>query len=162
MSDVAVIGLLSDTHGTLRPEVFAALQDVDRILHAGDVGDPTILTDLATIAPVTAVWGNTDGPAVRSATREEAVVQAGGVLVALLHGHQALPDPLRLVRRCPAARVVVYGHTHVPHCETIGGTLLVNPGAAGRALKGHGASVARLTVRDGTPSVRHVRLDVAP
>lgn len=81
------IGLISDTHGFLCPEVFELFGNVDHILHAGDVGIPDILTDLQTIAPVTAVWG-TDGFDVRAHTAGEAEVELGGVLFGLVHGHR--------------------------------------------------------------------------
>ncbi len=158
MSSGALVGLISDSHGLLRPEVFPVLEGVDRILHAGDVEDPHILVDLAAIAPVTAVWGNVDGRAVRAATREEALVDVGGVSVGLIHGHQVHPDYVRLLARFPGAGVIVHGHTHVPRCEAVGNVLLVNPGASGKALRGHAASLAMLTVRDGVATVRHVEI----
>jgi putative phosphoesterase len=158
VTGVARLGLISDTHGLLRPEVFSAFRDVDRILHAGDVEDPRILTDLSTIAPVTAVWGNVDGVAVQAVTREETVVEAGGVRVALIHGHQVHPHYAALSGRFPGARVIVHGHTHVPRQRESAGVLLVNPGAAGDAQKGYPPSVAILEIRDGAISARHVEL----
>jgi putative phosphoesterase len=153
------VGLISDTHGHLRPEVFAALEGVERVLHAGDVEDPDHLTDLSVIAPVTAVSGNVDGPAVRSGVPEQAVLVVGGLRVAVIHGHQVHPEYRLLLARFPDARVIVHGHTHVPRCEMVGDVLLVNPGAAGNAQKGHAPSVAILEVADGRPTVRHVNLE---
>lgn len=155
---VARIGLISDTHGFLRPEVFDVFRGVDRILHAGDVEDPHILADLTTIAPVTAVWGNVDGMQVRALTQEEAVVEVGGVRVAVIHGHQAPYGQVGLTRRFPDASVIVHGHTHVPRQREAAGVLLVNPGAAGRAQKGYPPTVAILEIVDGAASVQHVEL----
>jgi putative phosphoesterase len=152
------VGLISDAHGHLRPEVWDVFAGVDRILNAGDTEDPDILTDLEAIAPTTSVWGNVDGPAVREMTSEEASISIDGLGVALIHGHQVHPRYERLAARFPSARVIVHGHTHVPRCLCVGDVLIVNPGAAGRALKGHPPMVALLEVTDGTPSVRHVEL----
>lgn len=158
MSGAVRIGLISDTHGHLRPEVFGVFEGVDRILNAGDVENPDILTDLEAIAPTTSVWGNVDGPAVQAVTAEEASIRFDGLTVALIHGHQVHPDYRKLVARFPGARVIVHGHTHVPRCLSVGDVLIVNPGAAGRALKGYPPMVALLEVSDGKASVRHVEL----
>ena len=157
----ARIGLIADTHGHLRPEVFDVLAGVDRVIHAGDVVDPVHLTDLAAIAPVTGVSGNVDGHAVRAVAPEQAVFDAAGVRVAVIHGHQVHPDYRRLLARFPDARVIVHGHTHVPRCDRVGDVLIVNPGAAGQAQKGHPPSVAILEVVGGEPTVRHVELEAS-
>jgi putative phosphoesterase len=153
------VGLISDTHGHLRPEVFDAFAGVDRVLHAGDVGDPEILADLATIAPVTAVWGNADGMAVHAVTREQAEIEVGGVRMAVIHGHQVHPHYSSLVERFPGARVIVHGHTHVPRSVEVGGAIVVNPGAAGMALKGHPPAVCILEIQDG--AIRLCRVDLS-
>jgi hypothetical protein len=155
----ARIGLISDTHGHLRPEVFRALAGVDRVIHAGDVEDADHLTDLEAIAPVTAVSGNVDGHAVRAVVPEEAEVDVAGICLALIHGHQVHPDYRLLLARFPDAKVIVHGHTHVPRCDRVGDVLIVNPGAAGKAQKGYPPSVAILEVSDGVPGVRHVELE---
>jgi len=139
--------------------VFDALAGVERVIHAGDVEDPDHLTELAAIAPVIAVSGNVDRHAVRAVIPEEAVVDIAGVQVAVIHGHQVHPDYRLLVARFPDARVIVHGHTHVPHCESVGDVLVVNPGAAGKSQKGYAPSVAILEVADGRPTVRHVDLE---
>lgn len=154
----ARVGLVSDTHGHLRPEVFDALAGVERVIHAGDVEDPEHLTDLEAIAPVTAVSGNVDSHAVRAVVPEEAVVNVAGVRVAVIHGHQVHPDYHLLLARFPDARVIVHGHTHAPRCDAVGDVLLVNPGAAGKTQKGYAPSVAILEVADGRPTVCHVNL----
>ncbi len=139
--------------------MFEALRGVDRVLHAGDVEDPVHLTDLGAIGPVTAVYGNVDGHGVRAGVPEQVELDAGGVRVALIHGHQVHPDYPRLLARFPGARVIVHGHTHVPRCDAVGDVLLVNPGAAGLAQKGHPPSVAILEITDGVPAVTHVDLE---
>ena len=127
-----LIGLISDTHGLLRPEVFKAFDGVDLILHAGDVGDPDILTTLETIAPVRAVWGNTDEWEIRERVPEVARVAIGGGEAVVVHGHQyGSPTPQRVVRAHPGALLVVFGHSHVPVIERVESTLAVNPGSAG-------------------------------
>jgi putative phosphoesterase len=82
------IGIISDTHGLLRPQVFDVFQGVEHILHAGDIGNLDIITELEAIAPVTAVWGNADGWEVRGRVPEVAEVELGGVRVAVIHGMQ--------------------------------------------------------------------------
>jgi len=110
------IGILSDTHGLLRPEIFPALEGVEHIFHAGDVGDPDILVVLEALAPVTAVHGNTDGWEIRSRLSEAASVELEGLRFTVVHGHLAShgTTPERLSRVFPASDVVVFGHTHQP------------------------------------------------
>jgi uncharacterized protein len=153
------IGLISDTHGLLRPHVFDRLAGVERILHAGDVGRPEILAELETIAPVAAVWGNTDGFDVREVTRAEMELELAGRRVVVTHGHQlGSPTPEGLRRAYPEARIIVYGHTHRPLAEAENGVLVVNPGAAGAARFGIPPSVAVLTL-DDEPRVEFLELD---
>ncbi len=122
------LGVISDTHGLLRPEAVEALRGPDRILHAGDVGDPEILEALAQIAPVTAIRGNVDtGPWARRLPEVE-VVEAGGASIYMLH------DLNRLDLKPEAAgfRVVIYGHSHKPKIEERNRVLYFNPAARGR------------------------------
>ena len=113
MSHVTIIGLISDTHGLVRPEVFAALDGVSRIFHAGDVGPPEVLIELATIAPIQAVWGNTDAPG-RPDLVERIEDTIDGVRIVVTHGHEiGSVNPPRLVSAYMKADVIVYGHTHV-------------------------------------------------
>lgn len=149
------LGLISDTHGLLRPEVFERLSGVQRILHAGDVGDPGILSDLAAIAPVEAVWGNTDGWALRGVASETLEVELEGVRFAVAHGHR-VPAFERLVDRFPGADVVVHGHSHVPRADRIGRVWLVNPGSAGPGGEGWAPSVAVAEVSGGEFEVVHL------
>lgn len=151
------IGLISDTHGLMRPEVFAALAGVERILHAGDVGPDQILAELELIAPVVAVYGNTDDPG-RATLRESIDESIAGVRVHVSHGHEVgSPNPERLVARY-AADVIVYGHTHRQLIARIGSQLVVNPGAAGARRFNLEPSVAVLTIEDGRADVALVPL----
>jgi putative phosphoesterase len=122
-----IFGVISDTHGLLRPEAVQALRGSDRILHAGDIGDPEILEALAQIAPVIAVRGNVDTDSWARALPETEVVEAGGVSIYVLH------DLGRLDLKPEAAGfcAVVYGHSHQPKIEEKNGVLYFNPGSAG-------------------------------
>lgn len=132
------LGLISDTHGLLRPEVLELLDGVERILHAGDVGSSDVLVELETIAPVTAVFGNTDGSELRQQLREEEWLDLSGRRVLVVHGHQlGSPQPDGLRQAWPAADIIVYGHTHRQRIDGgNGAALTVNPGAAGAARFG--------------------------
>lgn len=143
-----VIGLISDTHGLLRPSVHAALAGVDLILHAGDVGGDAILDELALIAPVEAVYGNTD-PRGHPRLAESIDREIDGLLVHVSHGHEVgSPTPEKLLARYPAD-VIVYGHTHRQLVARADGRLVVNPGAAGPKRFDLKPSVARLWIADG-------------
>jgi putative phosphoesterase len=144
------IGLVSDTHGLLRPELFEQLAGVEHILHAGDLGPLDLLTELRAIAPVTIVWGNTDGMEVRAALPETARVHLGGVEVAVVHGHQfASPLPRLLAAANPGAGLVVFGHSHQPVVERVGDSLLVNPGSAGPRRFSQPVTLAIATIENG-------------
>src|SRR5688500_20219601 len=98
------IGIISDTHGLLRPQVFEAFEGVDHSLHAGDVVEPDILVELAAIAPVTAVWGNVDGMKIRAQVPEVARLELGGVRIVVIHGMQfGSPTPQKVVAAHPDA-----------------------------------------------------------
>jgi uncharacterized protein len=126
------IGLISDTHGLLRPEVFPALEGVEHILHSGDVGGSDILLELETIAPVTAVWGNTDDLELRARLPEVARLELGGVAIVVIHGQQyGSPTCASVAADHPDAGLVVFGHSHRPEIERVGSVLAVNPGSAG-------------------------------
>ena len=148
------VGLISDTHGKLRPEVFERFEGVQHILHAGDVGTPDVLIELEAIAPVTAVWGNTDGFDLRSRLPETAEVELQGRRILVVHGHQlGSPTAPALVAAYPGFDIVVYGHTHRPRVEHVNGVLVVNPGAAGPPRFGLASSVAVLTLSTSTQNV---------
>jgi hypothetical protein len=127
------LGIIADTHGLLRPEVFRVFERVDHILHAGDVGPPELLDELAALAPVTAVYGNCDDFDLRG--RLPAVVEQRieGLDFVLLHGDQlGSPTPEALAEAYPNAEVIIYGHTHRPLLTTVDTVVTVmNPGGAG-------------------------------
>jgi len=146
-----VVGLISDTHGLVRPAVFAALEGVQLILHAGDVGGG-VLEELGAVAPVRAVMGNTDDPWDPRLERSLGL-DVGGVSVHVSHGHElGQPKPDALLARYDA-RVVVFGHTHRAVVHREGLRLAVNPGAAGPARFDVKPSVARMTIQNGTVEV---------
>jgi hypothetical protein len=151
-----IIGLVSDTHGLLRPDVATVLEGVSLILHGGDVGGDSILDALSNIAPVHAVRGNTDaiGPRLKDRVR----LDLGGVSIHVSHGHElGSPTPERLLARYDAD-VIVYGHTHKPLVHRDGARLVVNPGAAGPRRFTLLPSVARLTIERGRADVRLIEL----
>lgn len=152
-----LIGLISDTHGLLRPEVHSALAGVELILHAGDVGGAEILDELALIAPVRAVFGNTD------AQWEPGLVPAldlelGGLRVHVSHGHEVGKVTPANLAAAYQADVIVYGHTHIQKISRIDGRLIVNPGAAGVRRFNLEPSVALLTIKDCRSEVEIVSL----
>jgi uncharacterized protein len=127
------IGIISDTHNLLRAEVFERFAGVEHILHAGDVGSPDILHELGSIAPVTAVWGNTDGWELRERAPEVAHVTLAGASIVVLHGMQlGSPTPRLAAGAYPDADLVVFGHSHRPVIQRVGRVLAINPGSAGR------------------------------
>jgi putative phosphoesterase len=152
-----LIGLISDTHGLLRPGVHDALKGVALILHAGDVGGSAILDELRLIAPVRAVLGNTD-PLGDPEFSEEILMNLDDISLHVSHGHECgSPTPARLADRYDAD-VVVYGHTHRPLVTRLGGRLFVNPGAAGPKRFNLAPSVARLTISGGNAEVEIVEI----
>ena len=121
------VGLISDTHGLLRPEVLAFLAGSDHIVHGGDVCDPAVLEALRAVAPVTAVRGNNDRGAWAAALRESELVRLDGVFVYAIHDLAELD----IEPRAAGVQVVVSGHSHRPSVEERDGVLYVNPGSAG-------------------------------
>ena len=150
------IGLISDTHGLVRPEAFEALRGSDLIVHAGDVGKPGVLEELGEIAPVFAVRGNVDaGEWAESLPRTE-VVEAGGRLLYVIHNIAELDlDPV-------AARfdAVIYGHSHQPKIEERDGVLYMNPGSAGPRRFTLPVAVGRLRVGEGPLDAELIQLRV--
>ena len=152
-----VLGLISDTHGLVRPEVFGALEGVELILHAGDVGGHHVLDELSAIAPVRAVYGNTDSPG-QPGLAADIGLRIEGLTIHVSHGHElGQPTPDRLLARY-SADVIVYGHTHRPLIERAGTRLVVNPGAAGRKRFDLKPSVAKLTLAAGHAEVQLIWL----
>ena len=153
------IGIISDTHGLLRPQVFEAFEGVEHILHAGDVGDPDILVELAALAPVTAVWGNVDGTEIRARVPEVARLELDGVRIAIVHGMQfGSPTPQKVAAAHADAGLVVFGHSHRPLIQQVGPTLAVNPGSAGPRRFKDPVTVAIAEIENGTVEARLVPL----
>lgn len=154
-----LIGLVSDTHGLVRPELHQVLDGVELILHAGDVGGDDVLDELATIAPVEAVYGNTDAPG-RPRLTQSIVRTVDDVRIHVSHGHElGSPTPERLLAAYPAD-LLVYGHTHRALVTRAEGRLVVNPGAAGPRRFDSQPSVALLTITGDEMDVRIVQLSV--
>ena len=148
------IGVISDTHGVLRPEAVAALAGVDYILHAGDVGDVAILDALRKIAPVTAIRGNIDRDGLCAQLPPTEVVELGGVAFYLLHDVKELDlDP-----RSAGIGAVVSGHSHKPAIEWRKGVLFLNPGSAGPRRFSLPVTIAMVTVGEGKPRAAIVEL----
>jgi len=152
------VGLISDTHGLMRPEALAALADSAHIVHAGDIGSAAILSTLAIIAPVTAVRGNNDHGAWAQALPETATLRIGGLVLHVLHDLSALAiDP-----KAQGIAVVVSGHSHRPRIERRGGVLYVNPGSAGPRRFKLPIAVARLAIDGEQAHADLIELPIAP
>jgi putative phosphoesterase len=147
------IGVISDTHGNLRPEVLEVFSQVEHILHGGDIGSLEVLERLEKLAPVTAVYGNVDGFQVRSRCQKVARLELMGFIAVVTHGDQfGSPTPEVLRREFPEADIIVFGHTHRPLLELVDQTVTVmNPGAAGPAPSGMPPSVGIMEVEPGIP-----------
>jgi uncharacterized protein len=148
-----LIGVISDTHGLLRPEALVALAEAEHILHAGDVGNPEILDKLRKIAPITAIRGNVDvsGPCAELPATD--VVELAGRLFYLVHSVRDLD----INPKVAGVAVVVSGHSHKPSVETKGGVMYLNPGSAGPRRFQLPVTVALVTV-GGEVSARIVEL----
>jgi uncharacterized protein len=154
---VHIVGLISDTHGLVRADVHRALADAELILHAGDVGGDEVLDELELIAPVLAVYGNTDPPG-NTRLSESIEISIGEVGIHVSHGHElGSPSPGKLLERY-SADVIVYGHTHQQLVTRADGRLVVNPGAAGPRRFKIEPSVARLTIANGQADVEFITL----
>ena len=140
-----MIGVISDTHGLLRPEALAALRGVEHILHAGDVGDAAILAALREIAPVTAIRGNVDTSGVCAELPATDVVELGGSLFYLVHSvHDLDINP-----KVAGVAMVVSGHSHKAKVEIKNGVVYFNPGSAGPRRFSLPVTVGFVTVEDG-------------
>lgn len=148
------MGLISDTHGLLRPEAKALLRGSDCIVHAGDICDPAILDELATIAPVTAVRGNCDRGPWAERLPWTARLRVGGLLVLVIHDLAQL----ELEPGAPGIGVVVSGHSHKPLVQQRGGVLFVNPGSAGPRRFRLPVAMGELIIAGGRVSARTVEI----
>ncbi|MET4036761.1 putative phosphoesterase [Bradyrhizobium sp. JR7.2] len=146
------IGIISDTHGLLRPEALRVLAHVDHIIHGGDIGDPEIITALRRIAPVTAIRGNVDTGDWATEFAETEFVRLAGRLFYVLHDLKTLQvDPV-----AEGIDVIVSGHSHVPKINTVDDLLYLNPGSAGRRRFKLPITLARLEIApDGLKPIIH-------
>ena len=157
-TNARLVGIISDTHGLLRSGVHEALAGVDVILHAGDVGGDEILSELGLIAPVKAVFGNTDPPGTPS-LEESLRLAIDGVTIHVSHGHEiGTPTPVKLAEAYPEADVIIYGHTHRQLVTRIGERLIINPGAAGPRRFRLRPSLGRMTISGGKAEVEIIDL----
>jgi putative phosphoesterase len=147
------LGVIADTHGLLRPEVFEVFRDVDHILHGGDVGPPEILAELEAVAPVTAVYGNTDDWDLRSRLPQVATLELDGFEIVVTHGDQfGSPTPESVQAAFPSAEIIVFGHTHRPILTLVDTVVTVmNPGGAGPRRFNLPPSVGILELEPGIP-----------
>jgi putative phosphoesterase len=151
-----LIGLISDTHGLLRPEARFALAGVDRIIHAGDICGPDVLEQLGDIAPVVAVRGNNDRGEWAAALNESETVEVGGVAIRVLHDL----GELKAEQVASGIQVVVTGHSHRPAIRMDSGVLYINPGSAGPRRFRLPISLGFLEITDGKPKARLQTLEV--
>ncbi|MCS0627946.1 metallophosphatase family protein [Telluria mixta] len=152
------VGLISDTHGLLRPEALAFLAGSDHIVHGGDIGGPEILERLAAIAPLTVVRGNNDTAPWARTIPATARVEFGNVALYAIHDLKELDiDP-----RAAGVRVVVSGHSHKPACSERNGVLYVNPGSAGRRRFSLPIAAAELVIDGDAVAVKLVTLREMP
>lgn len=150
------IGLISDTHGLMRPQVLDFLRGCDHILHAGDICDPRIIETLSTIAPVLAVRGNNDHGEWAEKLGETATIRFGEIGIYVLHDLTQLAiDPSRM-----GIRVVVSGHSHKPDVHHHGDVLYVNPGSAGPRRFSLPIATAELLIEGKDVSVNHQQFAV--
>lgn len=148
------IGVIADTHGLLRPEVFSAFAEVEHILHAGDVGSATILNNLRAIAPVTAIRGNIDRTGICAELPAEGYVTLAGVNMYMLHDvHTLSLDP-----GAAGISAVLFGHSHKPLLEHRKGVLFFNPGAAGPRRFSLPVTVGLLNIMGDTLQAEHFTL----
>lgn len=155
MSKQFKIGVISDTHGLVRPGVQTAFEDVDMILHAGDVGSVEILRSLEKIAPVTAVCGNMDNSALGILLSDTELIKLGDVTIYMLH------DLLQLDKKQETLdiQIVISGHTHRPSLTTHNNVTYLNPGSAGPKRYGLPITVAILNIDGEQFYVEHLELE---
>ncbi len=152
----SLIGVISDTHGLIRPESLRALRGAELIIHAGDIGKPDVIETLKSIAPVVAIRGNNDREKWARKFPETAVVEVGKVRIYVIHN-------IKEIKIDPSAagfQVVISGHSHRPSVLSRGGVLFLNPGSAGPRRFKLPVAVARLSIKGESVSARIVELAV--
>lgn len=153
-ADNRVVGVISDTHGLVRPEAIEELRGSQLIVHAGDVGRPEVLEELRKVAPVIAVRGNSDRGPWAETLPETEVVEAGGLYLYVLHDVNELDlDPA-----AAEFKAVITGHSHHPRVEERNGVMFLNPGSAGPRRFSLPVTLARLRIRDGKLDAEIVEL----
>jgi len=150
-----LVGVISDTHGLLRPNALKALEDSALIIHAGDVGKPEILDALRSLAPVVAIRGNVDHGEWAQSLPKTQITELGDVSMYVLHDlHELDLDPAEA-----GFNAVISGHSHIPTIEQRNGVLYLNPGSAGPRRFSNPISLAQITVQNGNISARIVSLE---
>jgi putative phosphoesterase len=153
-TETGIIGVVSDTHGMFRPEVSSILKGVDMIVHAGDIGSVDVLKSLETIAPVTAVSGNTDGGILTTLLNDTETFEFHSFKFHLLHDLSHLSiDPAT-----SGIQLVISGHSHLPEVRKANGVIYLNPGSAGPKRLNKPISLAKVTVSSGRLIVKHFKL----
>jgi uncharacterized protein len=161
--ETLVVGLISDTHGLVRPEIAKVFAGVKLIVHAGDIGGQAVIASLSRIAPVEAVYGNVDDPHDPMLARERTIPLSGALILHVTHGHELGRPTVERVAASYAGDVLVFGHTHRPIVARRAGNdgrsrLVVNPGAAGPRRFDVEPTVALLTISDGDFAVEIIPL----
>ncbi|WP_417779104.1 metallophosphoesterase family protein [Stutzerimonas xanthomarina] len=148
------IGIISDTHGLLRPEALAALQGCEHIIHAGDIGKPEVLEGLRSLAPLDVIRGNVDSGDWATAIPQTLDLQLGGLRIHVTHDVKTMDiNPV-----AEGVAVVIAGHSHQPKIEQVNGVLYLNPGSAGRRRFTLPISLALLDIEDGQSRAQLVTL----
>ena len=150
------LGLISDTHSLVRPEALAALEGAELLLHAGDIGSPLVLSQLATIAPIECIRGNVDMDSWASDLPDRKHVKWRGLNFLIVHNR----DELSFTPPDPGIDVVIFGHSHRPSVDSDGQRLYVNPGSAGPRRFSLPVSVARLELHQGLPKAEIIELSI--
>ena len=155
LETIASLGIISDTHGLIRPAALDALRGADRIVHAGDIGDPAVLDALQAIAPVIAVRGNNDRGAWARRLPARTTFEAGGAKIHVIHDRAEIAASALE----GGVALVVSGHSHRPSVSTESGIVFLNPGSAGPRRFHLPISVARCEIKQGRVTARLVDLD---
>jgi putative phosphoesterase len=145
------IGVLSDTHGHLSPEIFHFFKNVNHIIHAGDIGDHNIIEKLKTVSPVSAIYGNIDRYPVTSMYKNKLFVKLAGKKIFIIHEIGNIKRiSYQLFKNDIKPDIVIYGHTHKPKVDTYRNILYLNPGSASKPRPGKFSTVVILTIEDDT------------
>lgn len=155
-----ILGVISDTHNLLRPEVFDVFAGVDRIIHAGDIGSADILVQLEAIAPVDAVYGNTDRFPLIESLKDRQELTLGDSRVFVTHIGGKPKEMRRFYPEVALANLVIFGHSHRPSHLVDDGVIFFNPGAAGPRRFSLPVTVGKIEIKDGEIKAEIVQLKV--